>query len=156
MNDIYISQGNPAKNSRWLPASRRIARESCDYIPGSPVLSSPPPTPARFGSPVIIARPRHSAVDGTLFQEPSGVSWIVLEHLPDVQKSCRLSGNCNAVVVALRRAIMRCISLIPRFPQLKPIHSSIPFCLIRQLNSQISGLLLFYASRLPAYNDNFS
>lgn len=35
MNDIY-KPGNPAKNPRWLPASRRIAGESCDYIPGSP------------------------------------------------------------------------------------------------------------------------
>lgn len=43
---------------------------------------------------VIVVRPRRIA-DGTLFQEPSGVSWIVLEHLPDVRKSCHSSGNCK-------------------------------------------------------------
>lgn len=69
------------------------------------------PRRQRFGSPVTVARPHRSAAGGTLFQEPSGVSWIVLEHLPDVQKSCRLSGNCNAVVAATALpAIMRCAS----------------------------------------------
>jgi len=97
MNDIYKPGGNLAKNPRWLPTSRRIAGESCDYIPVSPRSRRRHPRWHASGAlslPVIVVRPRRIA-DGTLFQEPSGVSWIVLEHLPDVRKSCHSSGNCK-------------------------------------------------------------
>lgn len=110
-----------------------------------PALSSPPPAPARFGSPVTVARPRHSAAGGTLFQEPSGVSWIVLEHLPDVQKSCRLSGNCNAVVAGdstiMRPRLVNAARLKPRL-----LVSTARFRLIRRLNGQVlPGSSLFHA-----------